>query len=136
MAKDADKTALIVQKKTVGTPFKSGEAWNGNRTGRPKGSRSKLSESFIQSLCEDFEKNGVQVIETVRTEKPADYLKIIAAIVPKEFNIRDMTLEDMSDEELLDNLDTVRSLAATLIGGQTGSRVAKARGKKEPPSTH
>ena len=126
MSKDADKTALNVQKKTVGTPFKSGEAWNGNRTGRPKGSRSKLSESFIQSLCEGFEKNGVQVIETVRTEKPSDYLKIIAAIVPKELNVRDMSVDDMSDEELLEALDEVRAVTAALAGAAPtqGSRKA------------
>jgi hypothetical protein len=133
MAKETDTTE---KKQTKEHLFKSGEAWSGNRAGRPKGSRNKLSESFIQALSDDFEKNGVQVIETVRTEKPSDYLKIIAAIVPKELNVRDMSLEDMSDEELLDSLDTVRALAANLLGASSQGGNAKARGKKAPGTAH
>lgn len=113
--------------------FKPGQS--GNPAGRPKGSRSKLSESFLSAMCQDFEKHGQTVIDTVRADKPADYLKIIAAIVPKEFNITTTALEDMSDEDLIDNLDRVRSLTAALIGAapQEGTRQTRrdkaARGK-------
>src|SRR5262245_36762420 len=33
--------------------------------GRPKGSRNKLGEAFIQALAEDFERHGAEVIERV-----------------------------------------------------------------------
>ena len=49
-------------------------------------------------------------IEKVRLGRPADYLKIIASIIPKEGNVRERSLEDMSDEELYAMLDMVRSL--------------------------
>jgi hypothetical protein len=31
--------------------------------GRPKGSRNKLGEAFIQALAEDFERHGAEAIE-------------------------------------------------------------------------
>jgi hypothetical protein len=46
-------------------------------------SRNKLSEEFIAALCEDFKLHGEAVIETVRKTKPADCLKIVAALVPR-----------------------------------------------------
>ena len=86
---------------------------NANPRGRPKGSRNKISEEFIAALCDDFEQHGVEVIEAVRTERPADYLKIIASIVPKELNVSASSLDDLSDEDLCDALDAVRALIAT-----------------------
>ena len=55
-----------------------------NSGGRPMGARSKLGEAFIEAMLADFEKNGVKAIATVRLEHPEHYLKIIAAILPKE----------------------------------------------------
>ena len=41
-----------------------------NPAGRPKGSRNKLSDAFLQALADDFEAHGKGVVETVRTERP------------------------------------------------------------------
>lgn len=64
------------------TPFKPGQS--GNPAGRPKGARSKLGEAFLEALCDDFNENGIAAIQTVRAEKPDQYLKVIASILPKE----------------------------------------------------
>jgi hypothetical protein len=104
---------IKLQKKVPGIPFKSGADWTGNAAGRPKGSRNKLSEEFIGAFNEDFERYGKAVIETVRKTKPADYLRIVAARVPKEFTVEGGTLEDLSDEELTQAIADIRILAAS-----------------------
>ena len=52
---------------------------------------------------------GRAAIERVIEEKPDVYLKMIAQIIPKEFHVRDNTLDHMSDEELTDFLATIRA---------------------------
>lgn len=51
--------------------------------GRPKGSRNKLSETFLRVLADDFGENGVEVIERLRMESPAQYANVIAKLMPK-----------------------------------------------------
>jgi hypothetical protein len=63
------------------TQFKPGHPGG---PGRPKGSKNKLSESFLQALAEDFEEHGKEAIETVCRESPGEYLRIIAGLMPKE----------------------------------------------------
>jgi hypothetical protein len=60
---------------------------SGNPTGRVPGSKNKISEKFISAITADFEQHGETVIEQVRIEKPENYLKIVADLVPKDYNI-------------------------------------------------
>jgi len=60
---------------------------SGNPGGKPVGARNQLSAKFVSALTADFEQNGIAVIEQVRAEKPETYLKIVADLVPKDFNI-------------------------------------------------
>lgn len=63
-------------------PWQPGES--GNPAGRPKGARSKLTEAFLRVMQEDFEEHGEAVVRAVRAEKPADYLRTVAALMPKQ----------------------------------------------------
>ena len=47
----------------------------------------QLHKQFISRLAADFRKNGIAAIESVRTENPVEYLKIITRILPKELNV-------------------------------------------------
>src|SRR4051812_1637419 len=102
------------------TTFKPGQS--GNPKGRPPGSRNKLGEAFVCALYDDFTQYGVSVIEKVRTEQPAQYLKVVASILPKELHVKDMSLDDMSDDELIDILATLRSVAPAARGTKGASR--------------
>jgi hypothetical protein len=61
--------------------FKPGQS--GNPKGRPKGSRNKLSEAFLRVLSNDFSEHGVEVIEKLRKDSPAQYANVIAKLMPK-----------------------------------------------------
>ena len=84
------------------TRFKPGES--GNPAGRPKGSRNRLSETFLGALAVDFDQHGIGVIERVRMERPHDYLRIVVAALPKDMNMSLSTqqrrLELLTDAEL------------------------------------
>lgn len=62
---------------------------SGNPAGRPKGARSKLTEQFLKAMLEDFEAHGIAAIAKVREDKPDQYLKVVAAIIPKEITGED-----------------------------------------------
>ncbi|MEM6899596.1 MAG: hypothetical protein AAF583_07500 [Pseudomonadota bacterium] len=80
---------------------KTGRFLTGNiGGGRPIGARNKLSEAFIEALHDDFVEHGKTVIEAVRKERPQDYLKVIASLLPKDVNLAVNPYEEMSDEQL------------------------------------
>jgi hypothetical protein len=66
----------------IDTQFKPG---NPGGPGRPKGSKNKLSESFLQALTENFAEHGKEAIDHVCKNSPGEYLRIIAGLMPKEF---------------------------------------------------
>ena len=66
------------------TKFKKGVS--GNPRGRPKGSKNRLSEEFVDALAADFERYGLYPIARVRRKDPSAYVRVIASIVPKEFS--------------------------------------------------
>jgi hypothetical protein len=49
--------------------------------GRPRGSKQKLSERFIDALHADFCEFGEAAIERVRQEDPGRYLTIVSGLV-------------------------------------------------------
>lgn len=76
------------------TRIKPGEVRNPN--GRPKGARHKLGQLFLETMLKDFEEHGEGVILAVRDEKPDQYLKVVASILPKELDASEQLLEAVS----------------------------------------
>jgi hypothetical protein len=65
--------------------------------GRAKGARNKLSVAFLEAFAADFEQHGAEVIKIVRVEKPSEYLKTAAYLMPKEFEITETRLMEIPD---------------------------------------
>lgn len=126
---DAISTAEKPQPKVIGKPFEPGN--NANPNGRPKGSRNKLGETFIQALYDDFQEHGPSVIETVRTEKPDAYLKVVASILPQKLEIEH--IDNLTDDqrrsrirEIAEQLGAVVNLG--LVAGAAGASVSREAG--------
>lgn len=118
MAKEAKASGATTPKERPkrGNPATLSPAWqpgaSGNPAGRPKGSRNKLGEEFLQALQQDFSVHGVTAITTVRTERPHEYLKVIAGILPKELNVNTRVVEELSDDDIIGAITALRSLSA------------------------
>ena len=74
--------------------------------GRPREARDRLSRAFLYGLAGDFDKNGIWAIERVRKKDPATYLRVIASLQPKEFEVSD-PLRAISDEKLAAAIETL-----------------------------
>jgi hypothetical protein len=103
--------AMSAKKLAIATPDYTGNnrgQWqpgeSGNPAGRPKGSRNRISEKFLDAFAKDFDEHGEGVIQTVRTERPHDYLKIAASLLPKRMELEDglwaKDPREMTDDEL------------------------------------
>lgn len=79
----------------------SGRFLKGSRhsSGRPKGSRVRLSEKFFAALHDDFEENGVAAIARVRFHDPSTYLQVIAKLMPTKIE-HSTPLDGLSDERI------------------------------------
>jgi hypothetical protein len=76
--------------------------------GRAKGVRNRISHSFLEALHKDFLEHGEAAIKITRIEKPVEYIKIVASLLPKEFEISDSRLQEIDDTELEALIDAVR----------------------------
>src|SRR5438045_8922985 len=77
--------------------FEKGRQKTGGRT---RGAPNKLSQAFLEAYAADFEEHGAEVIRIVRMEKPHEYLKTAAYLMPKEFEITETRLMEIPDDEL------------------------------------
>lgn len=98
--------------------------------GRPKGSRNKLGEAFIQDLYADWMANGPAVIAQVRAEKPDAYLKVTASILPKQVQVENKS--DMTDEELAQRIRQLAEFVDFAVGHTEGTG-GTSGGAKAPP---
>lgn len=107
--------------------------------GRPKGARNKLGEAFLEAMLADFTQHGQAAIEVVRAEKPDQYLKVIASILPKEMNLNVTDqLSEMSDDELAERARRLARDLAPLLGGVGGDQegVGGKIGAAKPAGLH
>src|SRR5262249_20935355 len=98
---------------SIGRPFQRGMAKIG---GRIKGSRNKISEAFLKDLAAEWEASGPAALKVMAKEEPGNFVKVVAALLPKEFEITDSRLSELSDEEIDGLIEQLRGKIRNAIG--------------------
>jgi hypothetical protein len=89
----------------IGKPFLPGRTKTG---GRVKGSRNKISESFLSDLHTEWLESGASALKIMAREDPSGFVKVTAALLPREFEITETQIMQIPDEELNELRDELR----------------------------
>ena len=71
------------------TQFKKGNQGGG----RPPGSKNKISEDFLQSFHKAWLEHGEAALQRMVDERPAEFIKVAASLIPKDFHIQQSAAE-------------------------------------------
>ena len=94
--------------------FQPGNNASNGKGGRPLGSRTKLCKRLLEDLFADWQENGATALKIMRMERPAEYCRMMASILPKEMLFETGSVSELADDEL-DQMITMlreRALAA------------------------
>jgi hypothetical protein len=102
--------------------FKPGHNIKG---GRPKGSRNKLAQGVFDDIFRHWNEpaggelcKGQAALELLYREKPGEYLKLTASVLPKEF-VFENAVTELDDEELDRMIEMLRERALSARQEQT-----------------
>jgi hypothetical protein len=54
--------------------------------GRPKGSRNRLGEAFIEDLYSEWRNSGASALKRMAADEPGQFVKVVAQILPREID--------------------------------------------------
>ena len=74
----------------------------------PNAARGALGQTFLRALAASFRRDGAKRMRELSEQRPHDYLKLAAALLPKEYRLKAVDLSDMGDAELTRALAMVR----------------------------
>ena|SRR5260370_16198526 len=69
-------------RKSLPQAYKPGQS--GNPAGRPKGSRNKLGEAFIEDLYQCWKERGAEVLDWICDNDPSALARVVAQLLPQK----------------------------------------------------
>jgi len=80
--------------------------------------RAALAEAFFADLLADWREGGNKAIEAMRKDKPGDYVKLAAALLPKDLAVKTEPIDELTDAEIAARIaQLAESQAPALHGG-------------------
>jgi hypothetical protein len=104
-------------------------AGNGGNGGRKPGSRNKLCEAFIADLHSRWMTDGPQVLDAVIKDKPHEFLKVIARLLPQQFD-ETVNLNVSVLAEIKDFVECYR-YALGVIGSNKSPKLINGHGRSD-----
>jgi hypothetical protein len=83
---------------------------SGNKAGRPLGAKTKITSLFFDDLYTKWKKRGAKAIDRMIDERPGDFVRVVASLMPRELKITS-PMAELSDEEIYDILTQLRRAA-------------------------
>jgi hypothetical protein len=91
----------------------------GNPGGSPEATRRAFNKRFLLDLAEDWQEHGREVFKRVRRESPATYLKVCAALVPREMKVEHSGgVKAMTDEQIEQAIEAIQAMLAAREAGE------------------
>ena len=89
------------------TSWKPGQS--GNPAGRPKGTKDAINKAFLEDVTEDWRECGKEALARARKDKPAEYVRMVAGLLPKDQNLNVVTSTDDLFCQMLDSMNSGRA---------------------------
>jgi hypothetical protein len=67
----------------LSAPWEKGQP-SPNPSGRPRGSKSKLSEAFLSDLNDAWEAHGKKALEKCAIQRPDKFVSVVSGLLPRE----------------------------------------------------
>ena len=91
---------------------------NSGFSGRPKGSRNRLTTEFLDDLHQTWSTHGKQALERCAIEEPAQFVRVVAGLLPREatldvnvgIDITDYVARFRAAVEMLDGADPSQAI--------------------------
>jgi SepF-like predicted cell division protein (DUF552 family) len=93
--------------------------WPPDQGGPTRGSRNKLASDFLKDLHTDWLEHGAAAIKIMRIERPSEYVKVVAAILPRDLSIEVSAVTELDDDDLERMIELLREHALATRQEQT-----------------
>jgi hypothetical protein len=109
-------------KRVIGRPFQPGNP------GRPKGVRHKLTENFLKSLMNEWDRRGDEAIQQLT---PKELVEAVGKLVPKDINITNE--ENLSEADIRARLAELDAVLGPIAGAVAVKAAASRNAGTEKP---